>query len=184
MMKPKMRMLWIKWHAYLACFFLPVAVLYTLTGALYLVDIRGGAKQVYEYPLGSLSWPATQEQAEQIITPTLTGADQVALPDDYFTRPGKHIWYGFKQEVSLQQTDTGLLLRVEERDLWQQFVLIHKGHAGDLFVVIGILLGVALIFSLVSGVVLAMAAPAFKNKATLAMLAGTVCLLMAYWLTP
>lgn len=49
MLSSKARIQWIKWHAYISCFFLPLALLFTFTGVLYLLDVKGGASSYDEY---------------------------------------------------------------------------------------------------------------------------------------
>ena len=73
-------------------------------------------------------------------------------------------------------------LIIEENDIIRQAIFIHKGIAGDVFVVLGILLGFSLLFSLISGVVVALAMPKMKKPAMQFMAAGTVILVVSYFL--
>lgn len=186
-MKSKIRLLWMKLHAYLACFFLPITVLYIVTGVLYLFDNKGDVQQTFEYPVElAAAWPETRETAEKLVREVLSNNNHInqhaALPEDYYPEDGVHDWYGYKQEVILVPMEDPLQAKliVKEHDIWLQLLLIHKGHAGQLFWVFGVLLGANLFFSLVSGVVLALQLPRLKNNSLSALLAGTVTLILAF----
>ncbi len=63
-------------------------------------------------------------------------------------------------------------MKVLEPDLWHQLLLIHKGHAGLIFLVFGIALGASLLFSLISGVVLAITVKLFRVPALVVTFVG------------
>ncbi len=183
-MKSKVRILWMKLHAYFACFFLPVTLLYVVTGVLYLFDIKGGVKEEFKYPLAlTQGWPESQQAAQHLVEKKLAGLYHPALPEDYYPEEGGHDWYGFKQEVILISTDDASQARliIKEHDVWHQLLLIHKGHAGKLFWLFGIFLGVSLFFSLVSGFVLVFQMPKLKGSAFITFVAGTLVLALLFF---
>ena len=182
MMKPKIRSLWMQWHAYLACFFLPLSLLYATTGALYLLDIKGGSKASYSYMINA-PWPDSQQEAETLVIPTLNKEKHKSLPTDYHSKKDSLAWFGFGQDVLLSKTKdpSTLELSIDEHDFWKQLVFIHKGHAGLIFVVFGVVLGINLIFSLVSGVVLAFNLPKYKNNSILAISLGLLSIVIAFF---
>ena len=63
-MKAKYRMLWMKLHAYFACFFLPITLVYIITGMLYFFDIEGEVTAEIEYPV-QLSMVGQQMSSKQ-----------------------------------------------------------------------------------------------------------------------
>ena len=186
MLNAKVRMLWIQWHAYLSCFFLPLALLYTLTGALYLLDIKGDVANSWEFELASR--PASAEPAAlvQWLTPALKQQADLDMPDIYYRDGEGHGWYNMRGGVHLELPDDpaeSVHVHIEEYDLWLQLVLIHKGVAGKLFLVLGVMLGVSLLFSLISGALVAISMPKFRRQAWVYMGLGLFSLLLAYGLS-
>lgn len=183
-MNSRTRISWMKWHAYLSCVFLPFALLYATTGILYLFDIKGSAANKYEtiIPLTAqqvVDFPETESQARAFIQPYYS----TGLPEHYFHIKESQGWWDFHQEVILltpenQQTT----LIIEENDIVRQLIFIHKGIAGDVFKVLGILLGFSLLFSLISGVVVALAMPKMKKPAMQFIAGGMMILLVAYFM--
>lgn len=183
-MKSKVRLIWMKLHAYFACFFLPITLLYVATGVLYLFDIKGGVKETFEYSVTlTTPWPESESKAKQIVENELNGKNHAILPNDYYLeRGGIHDWYGYKQEVILKPLEQPLqaMLIVKEHDLWHQFLLIHKGHAGKLFWIFGIGLGISLAFSLISGVVVSLQLPQLKKQSLLSIGLGGLVLIVVF----
>ncbi|REL32429.1 PepSY domain-containing protein [Thalassotalea euphylliae] len=177
-MKAKIRLLWMKLHAYFSCFFLPLTLVYIVSGVLYMFDITGEVKQEYSYPIAVKEWPKNEESAAQIVVPLLAKYEHLSLPDDYSKRGGGHNWYGQKQQVSLKLDKENQIsqLIVKEYDVWRQMLMIHKGHAGYIFWLLGILFGVSLTFSLISGVVISLQLPQLKKQSVVMLAAGTVTL--------
>lgn len=183
-MKAKVRMIWMKLHAYFACFFLPITLLYIATGVLYLFDIKGDVKQTHEYSITLTEpWPEDQYIAKKLVENVLIGKNHAPLPQDYYLeRGGIHDWYGYKQEVILKPTEDKLnaILVVKDHDALLQLLLIHKGHAGKLFWFLGIGLGISLAFSLISGVVVSLQLPQLKKQSLLSIVLGAVVLVIVF----
>jgi hypothetical protein len=183
-MKAKARLTWMKLHAYFACFFLPITLLYLVTGVLYLFDIKGGVKKTYEYPVMlTEAWPEAENNAKMIVTRILNNKKHTSLPEDYYLEPGGvHDWYGYTQEVILKPTEQPFqaTLIVKEHDLLHQLLLIHKGHAGKLFWLLGISLGISLAFSLISGVVISLQLPQLKKQSLLSIGLGIAVLVVLF----
>lgn len=165
-MKLKNRLLWLEIHTYVACFFLPITLLYVSTGVLYLFDIEGGHSAEYEYAIDLPDgWPTDEASARQLMLPMVERHQHGRLPPDFYLEDEYIGWFGYKQEIFIdpsQATDKAML-RVNKHDLWHQFLLIHKGLAGPIFWFFAILLGTSLVVSLVTGLVLAVTIPRFRN---------------------
>jgi len=183
-MKAKQRLNWASLHTWFACFFLPFMLLYLSTGILYLFDIEGGVKQEYQYPLDLPSgWPNDEQNAKNLILPLIEQHNHGPLPPDFYYKKHQYLsWYGYKQEITLYPGDTPSqgVLKVLKHDTWHQLLLIHKGHAGPFFWFFGVMLGLCLLFSLISGMVLAVTVPRFKTAAIACTLAGTIALVMMF----
>ena len=188
MLSSKARILWIKWHAYLSCFFLPFALLIALTGILYLFDIKGGPSQEYQYKIATpLEFPLKEELGEQFIKEYFLNnnmSDQLPLPEHYFLDHDVQGWWDFHREIVLVPLENNQLkIIVETNGWWRQLLYIHKGIAGDLFVVFSILFGISLLFSLLSGTIVALVMPKLKRNAMVCMVAGFLALVMAYFVS-
>jgi len=185
MLSSKARILWIKWHAYLSCFFLPLALIYALTGLLHLFEIKGGAAETFEFPYSSASWPDSEQDAKQALQSLLKqkgGLDHLPLPKNYFVSPAWQGWYDIHQEISLvaEDEDHAAKLVIEKNDLMRQLMYIHKGIAGNIFKILGILLALSLLFSIISGAIVALAMPKLKRNSTIACVLGCSTVFIAY----
>lgn len=183
--KPKSRIIWMKLHAYLACFFLPITLLYIFTGILSMFDIEGGLTTEYEYKIElSQPWPEPERPAKQIVAEILKKNGHERLPNSYFPYPQDkaHYWYDYKVEIGLLklEADNEAKVIVKNHDVWHQFLLIHKGHGGPFFWLFGLFLGLSLIFSLVSGVVLVFKIPKFKKVSLYSILGGFFTIIFFY----
>ncbi len=191
MLSSKARILWVKWHAYLSCFFLPLALLYALTGLLYLFDVKGGAAQTIEYDITSkMPYPLNELQAQQLannflnsqLNSLLNLSKHLPLPVNYYRSGDMQGWWDFNQEIILIKGQEGQLAKIviEKNNLWRQFIFIHKGLAGDVFHVLGILLALSILFSLLSGTLVALVMPKLKQNATIFMGLGFAVVVLAY----
>ncbi|PHS71491.1 MAG: hypothetical protein COB23_00510 [Methylophaga sp.] len=180
-----MRLFWMKLHAYLACFFLPLTVLYIFTGILHLFDIKGEVKNTFEYKIEiSAGWPEQETVAKALVEHFLAKKNHFPLPESYYPEEGLHDWFGRKQEVLLLPTESPYQAKlvVKEHDFWLQLLLIHKGIAGKIFWILGLFFGIHLLISVISGVVLALQLPGLKSMSTLS-LSGGFSLLVILLLT-
>jgi len=182
-------------HAYFACFFIPLTIVYIITGILYLFDITGGVKQEFEYHIGleesfaltedfslTKGFSLSKKSAKSLAIKTLKENSHPPLPEDYYPEEDLHDWYGFKQEVIVipEIESSSVKIIVKEHDVLHQLLLIHKGHAGWIFMWLGVLFGLSLLFSLVSGVLLVFQLPKMKTQAIYITLAGFVLLIVFF----
>ncbi|MBW8190617.1 hypothetical protein K0504_06165 [Neiella marina] len=178
-MNTKFRMLWMKLHAYVACFFLPITVLFVATGILYLFDIEGGVADEFHYQLPAETvWPDNEQTAIDMVEPYLIAEDHMRRPAAYWWWEGTHVWFDYKQEVTLRP-DNGegfIELEVKEHDWWHRLLLIHKGFGSQLLWLFGLLFGVSLVFSIGTGVILALQIRQVKVMSMMSIGAGFVSL--------
>jgi hypothetical protein len=176
------RLLIIKLHAIMACFFLPMALLYFISGALYSLDIKGSVdKQVYRL---ALDRPFAPDLAQ--LSDTVTAAlEQHSLP-----LPGGHPslarkkdsyefrWGDVRRLVVVQSTDDPLHLELvyRQRSPLTQIMRIHRAEAGSLIRLLAVSMAAALVLVLASGVFLALGMPRLRRTALLAL--GTGCIVV------
>ena len=177
------RMLVIKIHAILACFFIPMATLYFISGALYSSGIKGHIdKQVYSLELES---PFVPDLA-QLSALARTALDQRDLPppggDPLITQKKgsyQYRWGDLKRLVVIQPTANPLQAELiyRKRSPLVQVMRVHRAEAGSLIRVLSVSMAVALITVLASGVFLAVGIPKLRRTALVALAAGLLVLL-------
>lgn len=185
----KSRILWIKWHAYISCFFLPFALLIALTGVLYLFEIKGGASEKFEYTIETeLDFPLPKAQLEAAIKNKFSSlgvhSELFPLPVEYFEIIDMQGWWDFDHEILITDHGDGAIkVIIEENNLWRQMVFIHKGIAGKAFFVFSVLFAISLIFSLLSGTVVALVMPKMKRNASIFIGVGFLSIMLIYGLS-
>jgi len=180
------RMLVIKIHALLACFFIPLATLYFISGALYSLDIKGRIdKQTFSLPLG------------QPFTPNLALLSEVAaraLVDHGLEAPGgepliarkkgsyQYRWGDLHRLVVIEPTADPLQVEFvyRERNPLAQVMRVHRAEAGWPIVTLSVTMATALLTILASGVYLAVGMPKLRRPALLALGAGVLALLPVF----
>lgn len=180
-MKSNLQLFWMKLHAYLACFFLPFTIIYLSTGVLHLFDIHGSIKNTYEYEISLPNgWPEQELTAEKLVMQFMVNEDLLPLPDIYYSEDHLHDWYDRKREIALVYMDSRSHAKIiiKEHDLWMQLMFIHKGIAGNLFWVLGLLFGLQLLISAISGIVMVLKLPGLKTISMLSLFGGVLLLIM------
>ena len=180
------RMLIMKFHAYLACFILPMATLYFVGGALYSSDIKGHIdKQAYNLPLAN---PFSPDLAQ------LSALAKAALEQRELVPPGgepsikekkgsyEYRWGDLKRMVVIKPTNDPLQVELiyRERSPLAQIMRVHRAEAGVLVRIFSITMAVALIVILASGVFLALGIPKLRRTALITLGAGLLLVLTIF----
>jgi hypothetical protein len=180
------RMLVIKIHAILACFFIPMATLYFVSGALYASGIKGDVeKQVYEL---DLERPFAPDLAQ------LSDVARAALQQRGLVPPGgdpaitekkdsyEYKWGDLRRLVEMKPTSNPLQVELtyRVRSPLAQIMRVHKAEAGLPVKILSISMAIALLIILASGVFLAIGLPKLRRTALLALGAGFLVLLPIY----
>lgn len=165
-------------HLLLAAFFLPIAVMFALTGALYTVSIKGSyveSSRTLELSepltpqLGSLTRVVEKAlEAEGVASPS--GAASVKKSGTSFELE----WTGAARDVLLKPTADPLraTLIVKETTPWRHLVQLHKAKGSDVAKAISVLWAAGLVVILFSGLLMAWKVPAYRRKAIAAGSAG------------
>lgn len=176
----------IKIHGYIAVFFLPMALLYAVTGALYIVG-KGGAAETVSFEVAATgSWPATTDAASALadrklrenglpsIINAITATSRAVSDTEYY-------WRTLSQSVTLTRTgEETAELWVQDNSLYRQLVEIHKNHAGILFAIIGFGFGIAMAVLILSGALMMFRSRLYRRSAMLLASSGTALCLVAY----
>lgn len=165
-------------HLVLASFFLPIAVMFAITGALYTVSIKGSYETttrdvVLTEPLvGEL--PALLAVAERELAAAglshPTGSASVRKSGDSFELE----WTGANRDVSLKPGADSLQAQLVVRNTtwYRRLVQLHKAKGSDVARAISVSWAVALLGMLASGMALGLAVPTYRRKALVALAAG------------
>jgi hypothetical protein len=180
------RMLIIKVHAILACFFMPLALLYFISGALYSFDIKGDVdKKVFVVTLDRPFAPDLAQLSESV--KKALDQHQLSLPtgDPAITKKKgsyEYRWGDLKRQVVVQPTDNPLQVELlyRQRSPLTQLMRVHRAEAGSLIRTYSLSMVVSLIFILGSGVYLAVGMPKLRRTALLALGAGFMVILVIF----
>lgn len=179
-------MLIIKVHAILACFFMPIALVYFISGALYSFDIKGDVdKQVFTM---TLDRPFTPDLAQ------LSGSVKTALDQHELSLPAgnpsitkkkesyEFRWGDLKRLVVARPTDNPLEVELvyRQRSPLTQLMRVHRAEAGSIIRIYSLSMVVSLILILGSGVFLAVGIPKLRRTALLALGAGSIVILSVF----
>ena len=117
---------WIKLHLYLSLFFLPLALIYAITGVGYIYDIRqdAGAK-IIKIPLESM--PKKGEEQELMLK--ILHENHLEIPRDTSIKMFRgnvnmgNVYYG---ATILKERDGAVNMQVTKRNLYGVLLLMHK----------------------------------------------------------
>ena len=176
-----------KLHGYIAVFFLPMSVLYAVTGALYIVGITG-ARTDHEMTISlPQGWPDSYEAGQIIVQDSL--AENSAVDGNIrFGRPAMDTstfyWTSIDYSISMSRiSDATARVLVQKNSWYRKLVEIHKNHAGGLFAVLGFSYGLALFFLVVSGAMMMFQSKLHKRAATVLLSTGSAFSIIVYFLT-
>ncbi|MFK7790963.1 MAG: hypothetical protein AB8C95_15905 [Phycisphaeraceae bacterium] len=165
-------------HTVLAAFFLPMGIMYAITGGLYGLGLKGGydtvetelqLTQPLDGELSTLAKLAEDELEKQGISPPTGSASVKKGGTSYFFE-----WTGAVRDVQLHPTDDPLVaqFKVKDTDIQRYFVQLHKAKAGEVFKWFAAVWMVGLVALFLTGGVMAFAAKPYRKMATVAAVAG------------
>lgn len=141
-----------KFHAYSAMFFLPMAVLFALTGVLYICGIKEdfmAKKQDFIIKLDE-----KPEDLEKFVLDFLKD-NKLKIPSNTELRSfrGSMQAMGSASYVVMIRTlDKGLGLQTMERSIIGEMILLHKAKVGQIFIIFSVIFSIFLLLSYFSGI--------------------------------
>lgn len=174
----------IKVHGFIAVFFLPLAMLYAITGALYITGSKGSIDET-TLKVGLRSgWAQSIDVARSFANEHLLDAGFPAASNsagEFVLGDGKYLWRALTHSVTLVRLDDATAeIRVEKNSLYKQLVEIHKNHAGPWFAFLGIAFGVAMMTLILSGAWMMFESSLYRRAASSLLIVGTTVSLAAY----
>ncbi len=167
-----------KTHALLAVFLLPVAVMFFVTGALYIWEIKG-EQEKHNHTIklepsfsGELTEfiLLTKKELNSLNLPTPTGTPKIKSRGENTNFE----WSGSAVEVSVK-TNSKLLtanMEVKKASWYRHLVQLHKAKGGLLFKIYATILSIALLTLLLTGFVMAWQMPKIRRLITITTIAG------------
>ena len=165
-------------HTVLAAFFLPMGIMYAITGGLYGLGLKGGydtqtIELQLEAPLdGELSSMvklAEDELDRQGIAEPSGSASVKKGGTSFYLE-----WTGAVRDVQLHPTSDPLIaeFKIKDTDVQRYFVQLHKAKAGTIFKWFAAVWMVGLVLLFLTGGVMAFAAKPYRKLAVVSTLAG------------
>lgn len=155
--------LWIQIHLYLSLFFLPAALIYAITGALYIFEIRqNSGATITKIPLDSK--PKKGEERDFIIN--VLEENNLRIPSNTEVKMDRgNLSMGNVKYSAMIMNDQkeGLILNVVDRNLYGVLMMMHKsggtkfelgGFKFTFFNFIAVCFGLSMILFYLSGLIM------------------------------
>ncbi len=176
--------LFITIHLIASCFFLPGALLFLVTGACYTMDIKGSYQTIrHTLPLDASLQPDLD--ACRAMTAAFLEAEGVAPPNggDRIRRFGTSFayeWHGSNRDVLLSPTEDPAQARIEIKNttFFRRMVQLHKAKGGALFKWYAVAFAIAMMITLVTGVIVAWLRRSLRIQALVASGLGVLMFLV------
>ena len=174
------RMQLMKFHALLAAFILPVAVMFAITGSLYTWGIKGSySKDTYQVDLDeplTADITALMKLAESELNSLDISAPEGKPKLKTFGSHFRLEWTGSSKDIILEPADNNQVaeLTIKHTSWYRNLVQLHKAKGGTPFKVYAAIFAVALGMLLLSGFVMALQTPKLKTATLISSLVGFI----------
>lgn len=144
-------------HIYISLFFLPLALLYALTGMAYILgfDQDSGLKEnTYNVNF------EIQEGKEKELVTNFLKENNIKLPKDEImeAKDGDFALGSTAYSVELHQNEGKFMLITKERSFLGNMIMLHKNKVAWYFSVLGIAFGLTLLVLYLSGIMITLVA--------------------------
>ncbi len=167
-------------HILLACFFLPIALMFAATGGLYTLAIKGGYDE-RTLPV-SVTEPHGTDLAQWLQTATSaleTAGEAPPSGNASLKKAGTSMeleWTGVARDVVLRPTADTLHMElvIKDNTTWRHLVQLHKAKGSDVARAISVAWAIALVLLVVTGAWMALTVPKYRRLALPASAAGVL----------
>ena len=165
---------WMKIHLYVSIFFLPVAMIYAVTGGTEICGYHGSSRELtLEVPLiEPLQDDIDSQQsfvAEQLVKnglPIPRGNPQIRRGQFVWGRPtGRNV-------ILMTQSSYIARIRVEMPDFYNQLANLHEARGGIAFNTLGVVFAIAMIVIYISGILICWKAVKLRRAIVISFLIG------------
>lgn len=172
-------------HIYMSLFFLPVALLYAITGIAYIfgADQDTGMKEQRFEKFVVLNAGKQREEVLEILKElNIKIPSKTELKAD--KRENAFIMGGTHYSISIKQNPQKLVIISKERSILGDMIMLHKDKGEWYFAVLGVGFGVALMILYLSGLFITMfASKKDRGKQISVLVAGCVITLLLMYLS-
>jgi hypothetical protein len=177
---------WAKLHTFLSMFFLPMAVIYFLTGSLYLLGLRGdltreNIKVMLDEPLSENIDSQQKFVAEQLEARSI----QVPRGPVRFSR-GRFLWgrlSGYHVTLQIRSDPNEAQIQTNRPNLFGRFMSLHLGRGGSFFNYLGIAFAISMVVIYFTGIVLCLKILYLRRTILLSLIVGILVALAAVFLS-
>lgn len=174
---------WMSVHLYLSMFFLPMCLIYVLTGIGYIFDFKdsAGAK------ITELSLPNTPQKGEEstaIIE--ILKANNLKIPSDTTLKAqkGNLVMGSISYSVSLESDKNGVAkVKVMDRNIYGILVLMHKAKGAVYFNALAVCFALSLAIFYLSGLIMTSFCKNKRKGANIALASGLIITIIAVYLS-
>lgn len=178
---------WVKIHGYVSIFFLPLAFIYAVTGALIIVDQRGAlTKEKHVLQLENPSFEDLSAQ-KKLISDFLLQRGESSLPVGEPKLVRGEIYWGQPSSINLNfshgEKPGEAVLDLRKPDLLFSLVILHRARGGRVFDYFGFAFALAMIAMYVSGIFIFWKIKAKRKALSFTFLGGTLITVLVIWLS-
>lgn len=181
-----MRAIFIKIHLILGSFFLPLVVLFSITGGLYTFGIKGGYSNrdfYIEKPIDLvIEKLALHKFAQEALAKENLKAPSGELNLKKVSKAWQLEWTGSSADLILEEAidrEGFLKLQYKETNLHRLFVQLHKAKGGVAFKYLAGAFAVALIILMSTGFMMSFASAAHLKISLMSLVSGVVVTFLA-----
>ena len=174
MNKIKLRRTLVSVHLYMAALLAPAFLLVAISGGLYLADVEGSASETALPVPAGFVLQGDDPALETKVRAYLAAAD-VGVSFDYLRTRGDSISTRptSRDHVQFETKDGRTTATLVQPDLLNSMMELHKGHGPQIFRYFGILMGIALFFVVVGGLIVGLLAPGYRKQTIWTAVAGS-----------
>lgn len=172
--------MWMKVHTYLSLFFLPAAIIYALTGALYIFNIRADSgANITEFEVQNVQ---KGKEKELILNELATRNIEIPKNTELREARGSQMMGNIAYNVMLIKDKSGSYkIRVVDRSLYGILVLMHFSKGKFYFDIIAVGFSISLMIFYFSGLIMTSFCKKKRKPALLTFFAGlAITALMTY----
>lgn len=178
---------WVKIHGYISMFFLPLALLYAITGSFVIFGNWGELKkEKHSIPFDQELFKDVDAQKSAVVKFLQdSGENKLPVGDPKLIRGDFYWGQPSSLNVSLSKgSEAGkATLQVRKPNLLFSLIILHKAKGGRLFDYFGFSFALAMIFMYLSGIAIFWKIKSKRAALSLTLLAGTVLTIVVTYLS-
>ncbi len=174
---------WMQLHLYISLFFIPMALIYAITGSLYIFNIRQNAgAEIHEIKIEA----PIQKGSEREAMLKILEENKLEIPsrtEVRFSR-GSHSMGTLKYQVLLTQNkDSSYTLKTIDRNWYGVLLLLHKSAGKYYFDILAVGFSIALVVLYLSGLFMTAFCKRDRKGSLIATLVGFAVTILAVYLS-